>query len=514
MQRHLDMLNGDGSWMGTPFQARTETAINQVKVEMGKIQSQQLAYRVQILDPELVFRTVGFINFVSTWLIRIVDPKKSHPNSTVELPLPQDVPMTFRVLPEYFLEDVVDYFLFIVRYSPDRLELSGKNELVIFALTFLTSTWYIKNPFLKAHINEALFYGILGYGNEPNGVLGNILNTHPMALKHLMPALMHFYIEVEQTGASSQFYDKFNARRNIAYILKAIWHNPTHREALNTEARNVDKFVKFINLMINDVTYLMDESLSELTQIYNIQTEMENQEVWASKPAQYRREREGTLRQLERHASGYTTLGKSTVGLLKDFTAETKAPFMMPEIIDRLAAMLDYNLDALVGPKCQELKVKDPEKYRFKPRELLSDILQVFLNLSDQTDFIQAIAGEGRSYRKELFERAAGIARRKTLKTETEIEKLRLFVIKVEEAKANLEAEDDLGEIPDEFLDPLMATVMRDPVLLPSSNTIVDRSTIKSHLLSDSNDPFNRAPLVIEDVIPGERPLPQCHLFH
>jgi len=204
--------------------------------------------------------------------------------------------------------------------------------------------------------------------------------------------------------------------------------------------------------MINDVTYLMDESLSELTQIYNIQTEMENKEVWASKPAQYRREREGTLRQLERHASGYTTLGKSTVGLLKDFTAETKEPFMMPEIIDRLAAMLDYNLDALVGPKCQELKVKDPEKYRFKPRELLSDILQVFLNLSDQPDFVQAIAGEGRSYRKELFERAAGIAMRKALKSETEIEQLRLFVVKVEEAKANLEAEDDLGEVPDEFL--------------------------------------------------------------
>ena len=50
------------------------------------------------------------------------------------------------------------------------------------------------------------------YSREKYGVLGNMLNTHPLALKHLMPALMHFYIEVEQTGASSQFYDKFNAR--------------------------------------------------------------------------------------------------------------------------------------------------------------------------------------------------------------------------------------------------------------------------------------------------------------
>ena len=45
---------------------------------------------------------------------------------------------------------------------------------------------------------------------------------------------------------------------------------------------------------------------------------------------------------------------------------------------------------------------------------------------------------------------------------------------------------------------------MRDPVTLPKSRTVIDRSTIKSHLLSDSKDPFNRAPLTIEDVIPSE----------
>lgn len=343
---------------------------------------------------------------------------------------------------------------------------------------------------------------IWGYGREQNGILGNLLNSHPMALKHLMPALMHFYIEVEQTGASSQFYDKFNARRNISYILKVVWNNSVHREALNIEARNVDKFVRFINLMINDVTYLMDESLSELTQIHNIQVEMDDQATWNSKSLEYRRERETTLRSLERHASSYTTLGRSTVELLKIFTAETKAPFMMPEIVDRLAAMLDYNLQAMVGPRYQELKVREPQKLKFNPKELLSDILQVFLNLSDQPQFIQAVAGDGRSYTKRLFESAEEIAHMRNIKSETEITQLRKFADKVEEAKAALEAEEDLGELPDEFLDPLMFTVMRDPVCLPSSKTILDRATIKSHLLSDSKDPFNRAPLKIEEVIP------------
>ena len=48
-----------------------------------------------------------------------------------------------------------------------------------------------------------------------------------------------------------------------------------------------------------------------------------------------------------------------------------------------------------------------------------------------------------------------------------------------------------------------MYTVMKDPVTLPSSNAVVDRATIKSHLLSDSKDPFNRVPLKIEEVIPS-----------
>jgi len=204
--------------------------------------------------------------------------------------------------------------------------------------------------------------------------------------------------------------------------------------------------------MINDVTYLMDESLSELTQIHNIQTEMRDETTWAARPAQYRRERESTLRGLERHASSYTTLGKSTVGLLRDFTAETKAPFMMPEIVDKLAAMLDYNLEALVGPKCGELRVREPEKYHFDPRQLLSDILQVYLNLSDQDEFARAVANDGRSYKKELFERAIERSRKIALKAESELEQIGLFVVKVEEAKAAIEAEEDLGEIPDEFL--------------------------------------------------------------
>jgi hypothetical protein len=50
---------------------------------MSKIQVQQLAFRAQLLDPELVFRSIGFISFVSTWLLRQADPARKHPTPVV-----------------------------------------------------------------------------------------------------------------------------------------------------------------------------------------------------------------------------------------------------------------------------------------------------------------------------------------------------------------------------------------------------------------------------------------------
>ena len=47
-----------------------------------------------------------------------------------------------------------------------------------------------------------------------------------------------------------------------------------------------------------------------------------------------------------------------------------------------------------------------------------------------------------------------------------------------------------------------MSHLMSDPVRLPNSLQIVDRSTIARHLLSDQTDPFTRAPLTMDQVEP------------
>lgn len=51
-------------------------------------------------------------------------------------------------------------------------------------------------------------------------------------------------------------------------------------------------------------------------------------------------------------------------------------------------------------------------------------------------------------------------------------------------------------------LDPLMDTLMTDPVRLPSG-TIMDRSIILRHLLNSPTDPFNRQTLTESMLEPG-----------
>jgi ubiquitin conjugation factor E4 B len=158
LHNHIRQIEADGSWQGTPWQARTEAALQMAKTKRSEVGAAQVAFRTALEDPEFVFRSLAFANFVSTWILRTVDPRGRHPEPVLELPLPKEVPLAFRALPEYMFEDVVETLLFYARYTPGSLALGGKNEIVAFALTFLTSTWYIKNPFLKSKLIEVSAY--------------------------------------------------------------------------------------------------------------------------------------------------------------------------------------------------------------------------------------------------------------------------------------------------------------------------------------------------------------------
>lgn len=105
----------------------------------------------------------------------------------------------------------------------------------------------------------------------------------------------------------------------------------------------------------------------------------------------------------------------------------------------------------------QELKVANPDRFYFKPKRLLAAIAQIYLNLGGESDFVRAVANDGRSYSRELFERFARVLRNRAIMTDGEVDEIASFTTHVETMRATIALEDEI-EIPDEFLDPLLST--------------------------------------------------------
>ncbi|CAK7262469.1 Ubiquitin conjugation factor E4 [Sporothrix epigloea] len=454
-----------------------------------------------LLDEKMQQRSLMFMRFVAVWLLRTASSSSYTPDKELQLPLSREPPAAFSCLPEYTFQIVVDHLKFLFGRVPRILPSAVGDEMVALCITFLESSEYIRNPYLKSSLVSLLYSGTWRMYHLANGVLGDALSNSKFANKHLLHALMKFYIECELTGAHTQFYDKFNIRFEIFQVIKAVWPNDLYKQQLTQQSKtNRAFFVQFVNLLLNDATYVLDEALSRFPKIHDLQRELQDPNALGPEE---RQQKESELKQAESQAQSYMQLANETVSMMKLFTEALSDAFTMPEIVSRLAGMLDYNLVTLAGPTSRNLKVENPEKYNFNPKVLLPQIVELYLNLGDKATFVEAVASDGRSYKPEIFEGATRILVIKGLMDQGKLQAWHVLRGKFAKAKELIDqAETDLGEIPAEFEDPIMGDLMKDPVILPSRH-IVDRSTIVQHLLSDPKDPFTRQPMTVDDVVPA-----------
>ncbi|XP_027643219.1 ubiquitin conjugation factor E4 B isoform X3 [Falco biarmicus] len=484
-----DLKNNENQWKDSPLATRHREMLKRCKTQLKKLVRCKACADAGLLDENFLRRCLNFYGMVIQLMLRILDP--GYPN--IKLPLTPEVPKVFAALPEFYVEDVAEFLFFIVQYAPQVLYEPCTQDIVMFLVVMLCNQNYIRNPYLVAKLVEVMF--MTNPAVQPRTQkFFEMIENHPLSTKLLVPSLMKFYTDVEHTGATSEFYDKFTIRYHISTIFKSLWQNIAHHGTFMEEFNSGKQFVRYINMLINDTTFLLDESLESLKRIHEVQEEMKNKEQWDLLPRDQQQARQSQLAQDERVSRSYLALATETVDMFHILTKQVQKPFLRPELGPRLAAMLNFNLQQLCGPKCRDLKVENPEKYGFEPKKLLDQLTDIYLQL-DCARFAKAIADDQRSYSKELFEEVISKMRKAGIKSTIAIEKFKLLAEKVEEIVAkNARAEIDYSDAPDEFRDPLMDTLMTDPVRLPSG-TIMDRSIILRHLLNSSTDPFNRQTL-------------------
>jgi len=126
----------------------------------------------------------------------------------------------------------------------------------------------------------------------------------------------------------------------------------------------------------------------------------------------------------------------------------------------------------------------------------------IFLHLSSSHLFLECVAADERSYSSEIFDRAYYIMKKRQILDSNQLNLFYQKKAEIARIHASLSAfEKNLGEIPEKYQDAVMGSLMKDPVMLPTSKQIVDRVTIQRHLLNSKTDPFNRTPLTEAELI-------------
>ncbi|KAI6649295.1 Ubiquitin conjugation factor E4 B-like [Oopsacas minuta] len=513
--RHGERFLEDISAIGR--EQRIETKLRD---KLDNWKQEKALTEIAVFNESLLKQHLSFYARQAKWIALTLSPSPSPSTLDAVLPLPavyspDALPMSFSSLPEYYIADIADFLINSARFNLRAIDDPSMNDMITCITVYISAhnRELIQNPYLIAKCVEAL-YILTPPENPKPSVPVNLLEKFRDIIianrdteKFLAPALIIFYVAVESTGASNEFFDKFSIRHHISCLLRHLWiGGDAHRESVKSLAfgdkRPMSDFIRFVNLLLNDTTFLLDESLDLLKSIHETQQAIEDKVNWEKQPPELQRNRSHQLLQDERNCRAYLMLANETLKMVHFLTQDVKEPFLRPELMDRVASMLNCNLQQLCGPKCSDLRVKDPESFCFYPKRLLDHLTDIYLHL-DCDKFVSAVAGDDRSYSHELFTECCRIMMRTQVKSHIRIREFEEFIEKIRIRSIEIMRQElTYDDAPNEFKDPLMDILMSDPVRLPDSGIVMDRSVIVRHLLNSLDDPFNRQPLTPDQLIP------------
>lgn len=360
----------------------------------------------------------------------------------------------------------------------------------------LRNNKFCTNPHLKMKIIDFMYFLAVDADCRSNDGPRPMLHRYLRREERMIPCLIHFGVELEQTGDHNQFYQKFHPRYQICCIISYLWIQPDlslyySGEILRETQQNHKLWVQFVFLLLNDYNYVLDEALTGLNKIH--QREIDNQENQID----------------EKMIHNYLVYSQEYLMFMNKLSHTNPKIFTELEVMEKWVQIFMFYFQKLTGSSSIKYKVEDAiDKYRFNPLILIQNMADIFTIFQDWgysnnklDELIPVMISDDR-FSMSVFDNLLNLLIRKKCfgnKLWNKMSKLEKIKKRLEMYKSE-NIDYDQYDPPEELCDPILNTLMKDPVMLPSSNTMVDKSMIKKHLMSDKHDPFNRNELTLEGI--------------
>ncbi|KAG5497871.1 hypothetical protein GH5_02663 [Leishmania sp. Ghana 2012 LV757] len=473
---------------------------------------------------ELGASRLEFLNHLAHWLLMVMQADDQGG-------LPAQPPAEWGYLPQC----LVDCVIRAASMAPlDGLYSDGMISLM---LVLMGNTKYFPKPH-----THALFPAYLLRLQE-NYTTRKVLEEHPWFSTHIVRACMECYITVEKST-----YERVEVRYELSYALKMFLKSnllcEPVREEMESQANNT-MLERFSHMAVAEVNEAVDQVIDTLTRMNEMVKAgadlSENAVAPSSSPSaaersseqqqQTRRERSSANRNEEVHSGEdegegdeeenadrpqtYHERGMSLRSHLLLFTASMdmfiELSLQFPKgvsqnmVAGQISEMLARSLMAFAGPNSRSLKIQNADRYNFRPREVLTRLVDCFTHFRRSKNFLRCLChcsiplSDIHSVMRTIVDRQL-VSEDLTWK----VSEMASAVASVSKEVDNEEAVWD--DAPDYALDALLSTPLLQPVALPADvrdlNDLVyvNRETLHHLLLSESKHPFTNEPLTEDKV--------------
>jgi CRISPR/Cas system endoribonuclease Cas6 (RAMP superfamily) len=81
-----------------------------------------------------------------------------------------------------------------------------------------------------------------------------------------METVVKFYVDIEFAG-QGMFFTKFQFRHSCSQIFRRFWKSAKYQQQVVVVSRSGEFFDRFLNCLINDMTYCLEEGLGKIEKI-------------------------------------------------------------------------------------------------------------------------------------------------------------------------------------------------------------------------------------------------------
>lgn len=384
------------------------------------------------------------------------------------------------------------------------------------------------NPHIRFTYLEILCYAsfdmFIGKNNINENIKNKISNLHinmiptkrnnlktimknSSLLENLIKDSFNLYIDVDNLGEDLQFSLKPKVKYDlISLILNLINNNSQYCANLkDITIKNNFLIIKVINIILNDTCNHLDDIFTIAETIY----------------VNYSKNQISIMSYFENVNNLMKTV-LHNIDIILSIQEISLEPFIDDIIFQKLVETLNYYFHWSSGNN-PDMKKSENFSNIFYIAEGFSTfniklfkicLLHIYISLSQHKSFYKLMVQDKRSFNMNYLEneihnyietysdKNIKISPKNISKLYTPHPKNKCFemISKLKDEILKLNENQSSNEPPEIFVDPISCIIMNDPVTLPSSNIILDRTIIIKHLLTTSNDPFTREKLTIDDL--------------